>query len=81
MLRIFDHAPDPAADPASAPIAAAIGRTVRAGAILALSAAQAAFERRRQRRALLELDDRRLRDIGLTQADVGRERTKWMWER
>jgi uncharacterized protein YjiS (DUF1127 family) len=36
-------------------------------------------ERSRQRHRLLELDDRLLRDIGLTRADVKREIDKPFW--
>lgn len=36
---------------------------------------------RRQRLALLELDDRLLRDIGLSHADVQRECSKPVWQR
>ena len=36
-------------------------------------------ERARQRRRLAELDDRMLRDIGLSRADVGREVEKPFW--
>jgi uncharacterized protein YjiS (DUF1127 family) len=35
--------------------------------------------RRRQRRALGDLDDHLLRDIGLTPAEVARERAKRFW--
>lgn len=38
-------------------------------------------ERRRQRRALLSLDDRILKDIGLTRADVWLEARKPPWRR
>ncbi|MFQ6021783.1 MAG: DUF1127 domain-containing protein [Acidiferrobacterales bacterium] len=37
-------------------------------------------ERARQRRHLMELDDRLLGDIGLTRADVVREASKPFWE-
>lgn len=39
------------------------------------------MERGRQRRALADLDDRLLRDIGLTGADVRDEHTKPIWLR
>jgi uncharacterized protein YjiS (DUF1127 family) len=38
-------------------------------------------ERARQRRHLLELDDRMLQDIGVTRADVDREIAKPFWVR
>ncbi len=38
------------------------------------------LERRRQRLALARLDDRMLRDIGLTSADVEGELTKPFWK-
>ncbi len=44
--------------------------------VLGLLAAQ---ERSRQRRALLGLDHRLLKDIGLTRADVERECGKLLW--
>jgi uncharacterized protein YjiS (DUF1127 family) len=37
-------------------------------------------ERGRQRRALAQLDDRLLRDIGIAPLDVGRESRKWFWQ-
>ena len=37
------------------------------------------LERRRQRKAMLHLDDRLLRDIGLTRADVRLECAKPIW--
>jgi uncharacterized protein YjiS (DUF1127 family) len=39
----------------------------------------AARERARQRRLLATLDDRMLRDIGLTRGCVERESGKWSW--
>lgn len=41
--------------------------------------ADACLARSRQRRALAELDDRLLRDIGLTAYDVTREASKPFW--
>lgn len=41
---------------------------------------EAAHERRRQRRALLAMDDRLLKDIGLSRADAEREASKG-WRR
>jgi uncharacterized protein YjiS (DUF1127 family) len=38
-----------------------------------------AFERARQRRALSQLSDAMLRDLGLTRADVVRETEKPFW--
>ena len=37
------------------------------------------FERSRQRRALADLDDRLLRDIGVTSAQASREAAKPFW--
>jgi uncharacterized protein YjiS (DUF1127 family) len=37
------------------------------------------IERQRERQALLRLDDRMLRDIGLTRVDVEREADKPFW--
>lgn len=37
------------------------------------------IERARQRRALFRLDDRMLKDIGLSRADVAREADKPFW--
>ena len=38
------------------------------------------LERRRQRRALLELNDHLLKDIGLSRADAWQEGTKPFWQ-
>jgi uncharacterized protein YjiS (DUF1127 family) len=63
-----------------------IARPARAclGAILQLAtalarAADAGISRRRQRRALAELNDHLLRDIGLSRDDVGRACEKSFW--
>jgi uncharacterized protein YjiS (DUF1127 family) len=49
-------------------------------ALMALAArAETCISRSRQRRALAELDDRLLRDIGLTAYDATYEATKPMW--
>jgi uncharacterized protein YjiS (DUF1127 family) len=40
----------------------------------------AAYERQRQRQALLKLDDRMLSDIGVSRADVEREGSKPFWK-
>lgn len=45
-----------------------------------LKAAWHGMERFRQRRALSQLDDRMLRDIGLTRLDVEQEITKPFWQ-
>jgi uncharacterized protein YjiS (DUF1127 family) len=47
----------------------------RAGAWLSM-----VVEQRRQRRALRQLDDRQLADIGLTRGDVSTEISKWPWQ-
>lgn len=45
-----------------------------------LKSARQSMERFRQRRALGQLDDRMLRDIGLTRLDVEQEITKPFWQ-
>ena len=45
----------------------------------AADALDAWFERRRSRRFLASLDDRMLRDVGLSAADVDRECSKPFW--
>ena len=49
--------------------------------ILAWRWAGTCAQRRRQRLALAELDDRLLGDVGLTRADVARETEKRPWTR
>jgi uncharacterized protein YjiS (DUF1127 family) len=44
-----------------------------------LAALKRMHERWRQRQALLELDDRLLRDIGITRAEANREARKGFW--
>ena len=51
-----------------------IGMLVRLAEVVATGR-----DRRRQRQALARLDDRMLRDIGLTAADVEAEMTKPFW--
>lgn len=41
----------------------------------------AALERRRQRLALMQLDDRMLKDVGLTRSDLQHETEKPFWRR
>jgi uncharacterized protein YjiS (DUF1127 family) len=43
--------------------------------------ARQSADRAAQRRALARLDDRLLRDIGLTRLDVREECNKWFWRR
>jgi uncharacterized protein YjiS (DUF1127 family) len=43
------------------------------------AAAERALQRRQQRHALLELDDRRLKDIGLTRDQALEEGCKPLW--
>ena len=38
------------------------------------------WQRRRQRQALLELDDRLLKDIGLTREQAQRQAARWFWQ-
>ena len=56
----------------------------RVGQLCSLAAALLAWaiscrERAAQRRQLARLDDRLLRDIGLTRTDVAAECGKWFW--
>ena len=41
----------------------------------------AGWDRSRQRRVLVELDERMLRDIGITRTEVAREMNKSFWQR
>jgi uncharacterized protein YjiS (DUF1127 family) len=56
-------------------------RTIFARLADAAVAIVLSMERVRQRRALAELDDRLLRDIGLTRADAWHEIRKPFWRR
>lgn len=38
------------------------------------------YERRRQRRALLRLDTRMLKDIGISRCDAEQEASKWFFQ-
>lgn len=49
------------------------------GALLAATRVLGWQDRARSRRQLADLDDRLLRDIGLSRADVSRETTKPFW--
>lgn len=60
----------------------AMGGSKLARDTLALVEALAAFgERRRQRRALLSLDERMRKDIGLSSADIWLEASKPLWRK
>jgi uncharacterized protein YjiS (DUF1127 family) len=54
-------------------------RRVDGGFVSVLDLVLAWSERSRQRAALQRLDDRMLRDVGLTRAEVGRECEKPFW--
>lgn len=54
---------------------------LRAMTLRILHAIYRSLERSRQRRALAELSDARLRDLGLTRHDVRREVAKPFWRR
>jgi uncharacterized protein YjiS (DUF1127 family) len=54
---------------------------VGARLLQALLTFEAWSERHRQRRALLDLDEHMLRDIGLSHADVASEAGKRFWQR
>jgi uncharacterized protein YjiS (DUF1127 family) len=45
-----------------------------------LIAARKAYRLQRQRRELLDLDDRLLADIGVTRCDAQHEGSKWFWQ-
>lgn len=55
----------------------ALGKAAR-GIFDALAAG---WDRSRQRRVLAELDERMLRDIGITRTEVAREMNKSFWQR
>jgi uncharacterized protein YjiS (DUF1127 family) len=55
------------------------GLPARASPVAWLSALKRMHERWRQRQALLALDDRLLRDIGITRAEAMREAEKGFW--
>ncbi len=52
----------------------------RRGLMGALLAFEAWLDRHAQRRALSDLDDHMLQDIGLSRADVEAETKKWFWQ-
>lgn len=55
------------------------GASARRPGLHLLTTLEAWAERRRQRRALLELSDHALKDIGLNRADAWEEGTKPFW--
>ena len=60
-------------------MAGATGRRARGRGMSWLDALATWLERARQRRALQRLDDRMLKDIGLSRADVAHEADKPFW--
>jgi uncharacterized protein YjiS (DUF1127 family) len=44
------------------------------------SASGRIWQRRRERQALLELDDRLLEDVGVTREQAIRQANKWFWQ-
>ncbi len=52
----------------------------QAGAARLVRFFRLAARRAGERRALLDLDDNQLRDIGLTPMDVRREACRWPWD-
>jgi len=57
-----------------------LGHSRRERLLQALLTLEGWFERHRQRRALLALDDHMLHDIGLSHADVASEIGKPFWQ-
>lgn len=55
------------------------GRALRRVVLQIINTLHVWQERARQRRELAQLDDRMLRDIGLTRSDVYRETSKPFW--
>ncbi len=73
--KTLDAGYAPASEAASSAVQQARGFLTRAVYTL-----EAWHERARGRRRLMELDDRLLKDIGLTRADVARETSKPFWD-
>jgi uncharacterized protein YjiS (DUF1127 family) len=59
--------------------AASVPRTTRSRLLTIVGLAELWLERRRQRRALLELSDALLKDIGVSRYEACREATKPFW--
>lgn len=57
-----------------------LGSKVSDGLVVVLDLLQTWQERSKGRRELAALDDRMLRDIGASAADVDRETGKWFWQ-
>jgi uncharacterized protein YjiS (DUF1127 family) len=64
-----------AGEPVVLRLASAFARSIWKAAEFAMTAQ----ERRRQRRALMMLDDRLLKDVGISRLDAEREATKPFW--
>lgn len=81
MFRILDDTPLAIGCPRAATPRSMWWHTLPARLRNVATAIRYLMERGRQRRALADLDDRLLRDIGLTRADVRDEYAKPIWLR
>lgn len=68
-----------AAPETRSPVRQSVGLALRAIIVRIIATLHQWQERARQRQALRELDERMLRDIGLTPSDVDRETRKPFW--